>query len=76
MKNFVKENWYKMIIGCSFFMISVSALIYTTGNANANESYPVKPVNANSYIVKNNILYYNNGSNGHHWAYWAKVSGQ
>ena len=74
MKNFVKENWYKMIIGCSFFMISVSALIYTTGNANANESYPVKPNNGYSYIVKNNILYYlGPGFDGNYNSHWVKA---
>ena len=70
----MKENWYKMIIGCSFFMLSVSALIYTTGNANANESYPVKPNNGYSYIVKNNIIYYlPPNSNGMYISDWYKA---
>ena len=55
----MKENWYKMIIGCSFFMLSVSALIYSTGNANANESYPLKQQSDGyKFIVKNNTIYY------------------
>ena len=70
----MKENWYKMIIGCSFFMLSVSALIYTTGNANANESYPVKPRSGDMFIVKNNILYYCENGDGHYLSDWKKVN--
>ncbi len=73
MKNFVKENWYKLIIGCSFFMLSISALIYTTGNANANESYPAKPKSGDMFIVKNNILYYCSNGDGRWNSDWIKA---
>ena len=36
MKNFVKENWYKLMIGCSMFIFSISALIYSVAPARAN----------------------------------------
>ena len=73
MKNFMKENWYKMIIGCSFFMLSVSALIYSTGTANATESYPLKQESDGyRFIVKNNTIYYlranfYDGTSNLHW---------
>ena len=44
MKNFVKENWYKLMIGCSMFIFSISALIYSVAPAYANISKPIPAV--------------------------------
>ena len=35
MKTFVKENWYKLMIGSSMFIFSVSALIYSVSPVHA-----------------------------------------
>ena len=44
MKNFVKENWYKLMIGSSMFIFSISALIYSVAPAYANVSKPIPAV--------------------------------
>ena len=38
MKNFVKENWYKMIIGSSMMMASFGFMIYAISPSYANEN--------------------------------------
>jgi hypothetical protein len=42
MKTFVKENWYKLMIGCSMFIFSVSALIYSVSPARAENVFKAK----------------------------------
>ena len=51
MKNFVKENWYKLMIGCSMFIFSISALIYSVAPAYANvqEKTPLIKSSGNKY---------------------------
>ena len=38
MKTFLKENWYKLMIGFSMVTFSISALIYTISPAMANDN--------------------------------------
>jgi len=42
MKTFVKENWYKLMIGTSMFIFSVSALIYSVSPARAENVFKAK----------------------------------
>jgi hypothetical protein len=42
MKTFVKENWYKLMIGTSMFIFSVSALIYSVSPARAESVFKAK----------------------------------
>ena len=42
MKTFVKENWYKLMIGSSMFIFSVSALIYSVSPARAENVFKAK----------------------------------
>ena len=61
MKTFVKENWYKLMIGCSMFIFSVSALIYSVSPARAENVFKAKS-NINDsdpfYVVVNGVVYY------------------
>jgi hypothetical protein len=60
MKTFVKENWYKLMIGCSMFIFSISALIYSVAPAYANVSKPIPAVtpvsNYDFYLFNPNNL--------------------
>jgi hypothetical protein len=38
MKNFVSENWYKLMIGTSLLMTSFGFMVYTISPARASES--------------------------------------
>jgi hypothetical protein len=38
MKNFVKENWYKLMIGSSMMMASFGFMIYSISPSYANEN--------------------------------------
>ena len=49
MKTFVKENWYKLMIGCSMFIFSVSALIYSVSPARAENVFKAKSNSADNY---------------------------
>jgi len=51
MKTFVKENWYKLMIGCSMFIFSISALIYSVAPARAN-------IQEKTPLVKSSGSYY------------------
>jgi hypothetical protein len=42
LKTFVKENWYKLMIGSSMFVFSVSALIYSVSPARAENVFKAK----------------------------------
>lgn len=51
MKNFVKENWYKLMIGCSMFIFSVSALIYSVAPARAEGTLKKKNIDGVMFYV-------------------------
>ena len=62
MKTFVKENWYKLMIGCSMFIFSISALIYSVAPARANiqEKTALAKSSGTAYqffVVKNGAVY-------------------
>jgi hypothetical protein len=75
MKTFVKENWYKLMIGCSMFIFSVSALIYSVSPAraenvfNAKNNSDIRPYS--DYVVVNGVVYglsvSENGLSAEHW---------
>ena len=73
MKTFVKENWYKLMIGCSMFIFSVSALIYSVSPARAENVFKAKSNSAGGtgvYVVVNNVVYEessNTSWDGTHW---------
>ena len=74
MKNFVKENWYKLMIGCSMFIFSISALIYSVSPAYANMPKPipaVTPVGKYDFYLlnpNNNFVYgHLTGQGGDKW---------
>ena len=60
MKTFVKENWYKLMIGCSMFIFSVSALIYSVSPARAENVFKAKSNidGVPSFVVVNDVVYY------------------
>ena len=64
MKTFVKENWYKLMIGCSMFIFSVSALIYCVSPAHAENVFKAKSTSAATpfYVVVNGVVYFTDGS--------------
>jgi hypothetical protein len=39
MKNFVKQNWYKMILASSFFMVSLGFLINSVSPLKASDNF-------------------------------------
>ena len=57
MKTFVKENWYKLMIGCSMFIFSISALIYSVAPARAEALNPLKKI-SNNWISEVNLDFY------------------
>lgn len=66
MKTFVKENWYKLMIGSSMFIFSVSALIYSVSPARAENVFKEKSnsvAGTYAYVVVNGVVYYGE-SNG------------
>jgi hypothetical protein len=60
MKTFVKENWYKLMIGCSMFIFSVSALIYSVSPARAENVFKAKSNSSYTpfYVVVNDVVYF------------------
>ena len=65
MKTFVKDNWYKLMIGSSMFIFSVSALIYSVSPARAENVFKAKSnseSNTSVYVVVNGVVYYTSGS--------------
>ncbi len=80
MKTFVKENWYELMIGCSMFIFSISALIYSVSPVRANIPQVVQgnKVNPSSlfsfFVVKNNVIYgLRNGDSGYSASDWVKL---
>ena len=75
MKTFVKENWYKLMIGCSMFIFSVSALIYSVSPARAENVFKAKSNSDSSfYVVVNGVVYYT--SDDSYAARWQKCTPQ
>jgi hypothetical protein len=77
MKTFVKENWYKLMIGSSMFVFSVSALIYSVSPARAENVFKA---NSDSkipfYVVVNGVVYFTYGSSGGEIADFHKCKNQ
>ena len=79
MKTFVKENWYKLMIGCSMFIFSISALIYSVAPAYANVSKPIPAVTPvgryDFYVISANKELYGHLTNqsGKEWEYIKKL---
>ena len=67
MKTFVKDNWYKLMIGSSMFIFSVSALIYSVSPARAENVFKAKSNSANTpfFVVVNGVVYYTKGELTH-----------
>ena len=60
MKTFVKENWYKLMIGSSMFVFSVSALIYSVSPARAENVFKAKSNGSADYshfVVVDGVVY-------------------
>jgi hypothetical protein len=57
---FLKENWYKLMIGFSMVTFSISALIYTISPAMANESKAKAPVISNG-VLNGDYMYFTDG---------------
>ncbi len=77
MKTFVKENWYKLMIGSSMFIFSVSALIYSVSPARAENVFNPKNNSGRTYshyvVVNNKILGLVSGTNGESHSDWVEV---
>ena len=71
MKTFVKENWYKLMIGCSMFVFSVSALIYSVSPARAENVFKAKSNSDNTYDFlidsQNRVWYHRAGQSPSYW---------
>ncbi len=54
------------MIGCSMFIFSVSALIYSVSPARAENVFKAKSNSAETpfYVVVNGVVYFTNGSGG------------
>jgi hypothetical protein len=71
MKNFVKENWYKLMVGSSMMMASFGFMIYAVSPAYSNldkdkteiknTGIPNAPVVNNSYIEGNYVFFVDGG---------------
>jgi hypothetical protein len=71
MKNFVKENWYKLMIGSSMMMISFGFMIYAISPAYSNSDkdkteikntgIPNAPVGTNGWSDENYVYFVDGG---------------
>ena len=71
MKNFVKENWYKLMIGSSMMMASFGFMIYAISPAYSNSDkekteikntgIPNAPVGTNGVVVDNYAYFVDGG---------------
>lgn len=71
MKNFVKENWYKLMIGSSMMMASFGFMIYAISPAYSNSEkekteikntgIPNAPVGSNGVILEENVYFVDGG---------------
>ena len=71
MKTFVKENWYKLMIGSSMFIFSVSALIYSVSPARAENVFKAKSNSAAAdyYLIdsQDRVWYHPSGYDDYTW---------
>jgi hypothetical protein len=71
MKTFVKENWYKMMVGSSMMMASFGFMIYAIGPAYSNNNdrkveitssqNTNSPVGVNGVIIEDNVYFVSGG---------------
>jgi hypothetical protein len=84
MKNFVKENWYKLMIGSSMMMVSFGFMIYAVSPSYANENKTEEKVfnNTNSpndqnyeFLVdsKDRVWCHQNGDSPSEWTFSGKT---
>lgn len=64
MKNFVKQNWYKLMVGSSLLMASFGFMVYSITSAHAEESH-----------LKENAAFYNSNSSSAENSYWVAYNG-
>ena len=57
MKNFLKENWFKLMTGTAMLVFSFAFLIYAVSPSYANELDKVKTKNEKSYF-SNGVTHY------------------
>ena len=69
MKTFVKENWYKLMIGSSMFIFSVSALIYSVSPARAENVFKAKSNSVDYFLIdsQNRVWYHVAGQSSDRW---------
>ena len=84
MKNFVKENWYKLMIGSSMMMASFGFMIYAISPTYANENKTEEKTLSNTkspndqntrYLVdsQDRVWYQENGSSHSQWYFSGKT---
>ena len=57
MKNFVKENWYKLMVGSSMLMASFGFMIYAISPAYSNSnSEKTEIINTNAPLGSNGVI--------------------
>ncbi|MDP4761703.1 MAG: hypothetical protein NWR96_08715 [Crocinitomicaceae bacterium] len=71
MKNFVKENWYKLMVGSSMMMASFGFMIYAISPAYSNNNENKveipstqntnSPLSVNGVIVDDNVYFVSGG---------------
>jgi len=64
MKNFVKQNWYKLMVGSSLLMASFGFMVYSVTSAHAEESH-----------LKENAAFFNSNSSSEQNYYWVASNG-
>ena len=74
MKNFVKENWYKLMLGSSMMMASFGFMIYAISPAYSN-SVKEKSEILNAPVLTNGVnvdgvLYFVDGGYVYRWNGW------
>jgi hypothetical protein len=79
MKNFVKENWYKLMIGSSMMMTSFGFMIYAISPSYANNNLnkqKIAPLDEGcEYLVdsKNQVWAHVKGYSSYDWKYTGKI---
>jgi hypothetical protein len=66
MKTFVKENWYKLMVGTSMMMASFGFMIYAVSPAYSNSdnntsSLPITPQGTNGVVVDGKAYFVDGG---------------
>lgn len=79
MKKFVKENWYKLMIGSSMMMTSFGFMIYAISPSYANNNLNKQKIAPNDeyyeYLVdsKNQVWGHSKGASSNTWFKTTKV---